>query len=308
MYGRVARFSLFLAWCVLFFSTSTFSTPAVVSSPPEVAKPSAVQPPADTIAQPSTEDQAAPPPVELPPVEPESLDILEATIINPYRAANVGTDVTGIVEACFFEEGDFVPEGRVVAEISKTRYALQAQKAEEAVKGFELALRHADHQVKLMRELLSGDATTQQEVLKAESERDTTYSRLIQAQKDCDLARLVLRDCQVRAPFAGYLAFRYKQPFEPVERLEKIFTIIDTSKVLALANIPENHVAEFKIGTPATFVHSSGKTYPGKVYRVGKVIDVKSKTKRVYVLIDNSQGELEVGMTGSLRPGALEHK
>jgi multidrug efflux pump subunit AcrA (membrane-fusion protein) len=214
MYGSLVRIPLVLTWCVLFLSICTFPARAVESSPPRVAIPALVEPTPEKIVPPSSEEQAAPPPVELPPVEPEPSDILEATIINPYRSANVGTDVTGIVEACFFEEGDFMPEGRVVAEISKTRYALQAEKAEEAVKSFELALRHAEYQVKLMRELLSGDATTKQEVLRAESERDTAHSRLVQARKDYELARLALRDCQVRAPFPGYLAFRYKQPYE----------------------------------------------------------------------------------------------
>jgi RND family efflux transporter MFP subunit len=293
MAGNRVRVPFVLTWLVLFLSICA-------------ALPAAVESPSPKIAPPSTAEPAAPPPVELPPLETESSEILEATIINPYRSANVGTDVTGIVEVCYFQEGDFVPEGSVVAEISKTRYALQAEKAEEAVKSFQLALRHSDHQVRLMRELLSRDATTHQEVLKAESDRDTVESRLVQAKKDYELAKLALRDCQVKAPFPGYLAFRYKQPYEPVERLEKIFTIVDTSKVYALANVSENHLAEFKKGAQAVFVQSSGKTYSGKVERVGAVIDVKSKTKRVYVLIDNSLGELEVGMTGSLRPPALD--
>jgi RND family efflux transporter MFP subunit len=293
MSGNRVRIPLVLTWLFLCLTICT-ALPAAVESPPERTTP------------PPSEEQAAPPPVELPPVEPEPSDILEATIINPYRSANVGTDVTGIVEVIYFEEGDFVPKDSVVAEISKTRYALLAEKAEEAMKSFQLALRHTEQQVTLMRELLARDATTHQEVLKAESERDTAHSRLRQAQKDYELAKLTLRDCQVKAPFSGFLAFRYKQPFEPVERLEKIFTIVDTARVYALANIAESHLSDFKKGSQAVFVQSSGKTYTGRVERVGKVIDVKSKTKRVYVLIDNSRGELEVGMTGSLRPAPLE--
>jgi RND family efflux transporter MFP subunit len=229
-------------------------------------------------------------------------DVVEAVIINPYRSANVGTDVSGIVEAAYYEEGDFVPEGQVVIEISKTRYALQFEKAREAVRNFRAALAHAERQAKIMKDLLGRDATTHQEVLKAESERDMAAGRLQQAIKDAQLAELSLRDCQVRAPFSGYVAFRYKQPYEPVERLEKIFTIVDTARVYALANVPEDRLSEFGKGAHAVFSDSSGKRYTGTVHKIGKVIDVKSKTKRVYVMLDNSLGELEVGMTGSVKP------
>jgi RND family efflux transporter MFP subunit len=282
------RIFLVIAFCMTFLCLGAGSLAAEQTSPSQNASP-------------GSEDQEIPLP-ELPPLEAESGGAIEATIINPYRSANVGTDISGIVEACFFEEGDFVPEGRVVVEISKKRYLLQAEKAEEAVKGFEASLFQAEKQVKLFRQLLTQDATTQQELLKAETEREVADTRLKQARKDYELAELTLHDSQVRSPFAGYLAFRYKQPFEPVERLEKIFTIVDTASVYAVANVAEQRLHEFKKSTQASFIEASGKTYTGIVDRVGKVIDVKSKTKRVYVLIDNSRGELEIGMTGSLQP------
>jgi RND family efflux transporter MFP subunit len=233
-------------------------------------------------------------------------DVLEVTIINPFRAANIGADVSGIIEKCYFEEGDYVREGQVIAEISKARYAVQFEKNNEAVNSFQLALKHAEQQVRLFSDLLMKDATTKQELLKAESDRDLAQSRLIQAQKDLEIAKLNLNDCQVRAPFSGHLAFRYKQTFEPVDRLEKILTLVDTSKVYALANVPENRISEFGKGTQASFILSNGKIFHGFVDKVGKVIDVKSKTKRVYVLIDNGRAELEVGMTGSLKPSNSE--
>ncbi len=112
----------------------------------------------------------------------------------------------------------------------------------------------------------------------------------------------------MKAPFSGYVAVKYKQAFEPVERLEKIFALIDTRKVYAIANVSENLLSKFRVDEPTVFTESSGKRFYGVVERVGKVIDVKSKTKKIFVLIDNPTGELEVGMTGSLRPGKPESK
>jgi len=244
-----------------------------------------------------------PPVEELPPVKPEYRTAPEATIINAVRSATIASEVSGIIEIFAFDEGDFIQEGEVVVEISPRRFALLAKKASDAHQGAELAVARAEQQVKLLRELLTQDATTRQELLKAETDRDVAQSRAREARADVELARLNLEDCRITAPFSGYLAVRFKQPFEAVERFEKIFTIVDSSSVYAVANVPEELLPVFGKGSEAFFLDSAGRTFAGKVERVGKLIDPKSRTKKVFVLINNSEAGLEVGMTGSLRSG-----
>jgi RND family efflux transporter MFP subunit len=229
-------------------------------------------------------------------------DTLEATTIEPFRYADIGSEVDGILEPFRYEEGDFVPEGNVVVNISRQRYALISEKAADAVKGLDLGLAVALKQVGLLKELLGQDATTRQDLLKAETERDVTETRLNAARKDLELTTLNLEACQVKAPFPGYVAVLYKRSFEPVNRLDKIFRLVDSAKVYAVANVGYDLVGDFKRGAGATFVGPSGKRLTGTVEKVGSVIDVKSNTKKVYVLIDNPNGELEIGMTGALRP------
>ena len=113
----------------------------------------------------------------------ERNDVVEATIINPYRSANIGADTGGILDSVNFEEGDAVKQGRVMAEISRKRHTLIAEKAKEAVRGMEFAFTRGEQQVVLMKSLLDKGATTHQELLKAETERDAAETRLAQAVK-----------------------------------------------------------------------------------------------------------------------------
>lgn len=228
-------------------------------------------------------------------------DTLEATTIEPFRYADIGSDVDGILDRFQYEEGDFVQEGEVVAEISRQRYSLVTEKAAENVKALEFAFALSLKQLGLLKELLGQDATTRQEILKAESERDATETRLNAARKDLELTMLNLQSCRVKAPFAGYVALVYKRAFEPVNRLEKIFRLVDSAKVYAVANVEQDLLPSFKRGAGAIFVDPSGRRFAGTVEKIGKVIDVKSNTKKVYVLIDNPDSELEIGMTGALR-------
>jgi len=178
---------------------------------------------------------------------------------------------------------------------------LTVQRAEERLRGLEVALKRADEEARIKKELLEVDATTRQEALRTEAEAEVARHRVAEAKKELELARFDLDSCKVKAPFSGHLAVRYKQPDETAERLERIFSIVDSSKVYAVANVPEGQLGLFPKGARAHFVSSGGKSFEGVVDKVGKLIDPRSRTKRVYLLIDNPGKELEIGMTGTLR-------
>jgi RND family efflux transporter MFP subunit len=253
--------------------------------------------------QPSAQPAAAERPIEPTgsPVPEKSSINVEAAVINPYRSATVGAQVSGVIERFDAEEGDLVKEGQTVVQIAERRYLLLLDRAKERLLSLEAAARRAEDDAKLKEEVFGLDATTRQEVLRAVAEAEVARHRLAEAEQELELARFDLDACLVKAPFTGYLAAKHKQPEESVERLEKIFTIVDTSKVYAVANVPEDLLPFFPRGAEAIFVSGLGKAVDGQIERMGKVIDPKSRTKRVYLLIDNPRNELEVGMTGSLR-------
>jgi len=236
---------------------------------------------------------------ELPPSQKPDIRI-EAVVIHPYQSANVGSQVPGEIEKYFFEEGDAIADGQVVAEIYPRRYQLLVLRAEERLRALEAALKKTEEDARIKEELFDLDATTRQEVVRTKAEAEIARFRVAEAARELDLARFDFDSCKIKAPFAGHMAVRYKQPDESVERSEKVFAIVDSAKVHAVANVPEILLSEFKKGTKAYFVHGPDRKFEGVVDRISKLIDHKSKTKRIYLLLDNSNGELEVGMTGSL--------
>jgi len=258
--------------------------------------------------EPEWSPSSEPPPVEARPIPPEGLlrrektpATIEAVVVNPYRSANVGSQVGGVIEHFNAEEGDHIKEGQIVVELYDRRYVLMVERARERVNALKVALGRAEEEARIKGEVYELDATTRQEVLKAQSEAEVARYRLAEAKRELDLAEFDLEACKIQAPFTGYLASKFKQPDESVERLEKIFAIVDTSRILAVANVPEEMVSEFRKGAKAVFIYGEGKEFTGRIDRVGKLIDPKSRTKRVYVLIDNRGNELEAGMGGSLR-------
>ena len=68
-----------------------------------------------------------------------------------------------------------------------------------------------------------------------------------------------------------------------------------------MAYVPEDLMPLFKKGSRAAFNGSSGRQFFGEVEKIEPIIDPKTGTKKIYVLMDNSEQQLEIGMTGSLQ-------
>jgi len=230
---------------------------------------------------------------------PETTQI-QATIINPFRTAAVATEVGGIIAEYNFETGDKVEKGTTILEISRKRYDLAVQKARQNLNALDLAVKRAQKDKEIKERLVSLDASSLQELLKSETEMEIVESKRREAEITLKQAILDLESCQVKAPFTGYLALRYKEPFEAASPLEKLFAFIDNSKVYAVAYVPENLMQYFKKGSKAAFNDSYGRHFVGAVEKIEPIIDPKTGSQKVYVLMDNADEQLGIGMTGSL--------
>lgn len=226
--------------------------------------------------------------------------VIEGALISPVHNANVGAEVSGTIDAFHFNEGDRVEKGQVILELSPRRYELLAQRASSDRDARLLELQGIQEDERLKKKLLALHATTKMQLVESQFKEEVARARMKESEDELDLAKVNLEDCKVKAPFSGHLAVRYKQPHEPVDRLEKMFALVDSSKVYAVGNLPEDLIPIFKVGMRASFLYQGGKKFTGTIDRLAKLIDPQSRTKRIYVLIDNAQEELEIGMTGSI--------
>ena len=232
---------------------------------------------------------------------PSSSASVDTVVIHPYRSANVGTTVGGVIQLIKFQEGQQVEKDAVVCELDPARCKLNLTLAKERLSEQETVLERAEDTARIKSELLGLDLTTRQDDLKARAAAKISRHRVAGAKEEVGLAALDLEACSVKAPFTGYLAALYKQEYETVNPQEKIFALIDVSKVYAVANVPEPLLPAFKIGAGVLFVLPDNQEFKGKVDKISAMIDPKSRTRRVFALIDNPEKKLEVGAAGVLR-------
>jgi RND family efflux transporter MFP subunit len=226
--------------------------------------------------------------------------VISSAVIAPVRSANVPAEVSGVIENVRFDKGEFIQKDQIVVDISKKKYAVLVRMAEEKMKGLDLHLKQSEQSLNMKKEIYSKHYGTKQKLLEAEAEYATVKLRLEEAARELELARMNLAACAVKAPFSGYLAERFKEPHEAVNQLERLFSLVDTHRVYAAANVSETQLPLFEKGAPASFTDASGRGFKGKVDKVEAVLCPESRTAKVLLLIENPKGELKVGMTGKM--------
>jgi RND family efflux transporter MFP subunit len=220
-------------------------------------------------------------------------------IVYPVRSATVGTEVRGIVDVLKFQEGEPVEKGSVVTEVSKARYEAIVGEFKGNYDAVARTLELARKELKVQDEIYEKRSNTYQDLLNARYQVKILESRKQEAEFKLKQAELNLKACVIKAPFDGTIAVLYREPFETVDYLEKIFEVIDTGKVYARANWPESRLSEVSIGKKAVFNYK-GVDYEGEIAKISSLIDPISKSKLVHILINNSDKNLQVGMSGTV--------
>ncbi len=225
---------------------------------------------------------------------------VEGGIVRAYRQATVAAEIQGVVEKRNYQEGDLVQEGSVIFQFSKELFKTISDRTRERLAAFQAAQEQADEELRLKESLISKDAATLQEIVRAKTEAKVASHRAKEAAIELELALRDLRKCVTAAPFTGYIVAFYKDAYESVQRFDPLFLIADTSKVYVVANVAQSLLSHTFRGTKAVFTTPAGASFEGTVEKVEAPIDPSSQTKKVYVMIDNSNGKLEMGMLGQV--------
>jgi multidrug efflux pump subunit AcrA (membrane-fusion protein) len=105
---------------------------------------------------------------------------------------------------------------------------------------------------------------------------------------------------EIRALISGVVSDRPVYPGDVAQPGTPLLTIVDITRVVARANVPQAQAAQIKVGQPATIkLTEADLTVPGKVTVVSPATDPASTTVQVWVQADNP-GE-------RLKPGASVH-
>jgi HlyD family secretion protein len=145
---------------------------------------------------------------------------------------------------------------------------------------------------------------TAQEHLKA-SQTVGNREQISTARAQADAARAQVQAAEaqvafseVRSPISGIVADRPLYPGDMASTGQPLATIVDISRVVARANVPQNEASAVHVGDSATVSVTGGTLQvPGKVTVVSPAADPNSTTMQVWVQSANPNEQLKPGVS-----------
>jgi len=209
----------------------------------------------------------------------------------------LAAEVEGPVTEVYVEEGDRVRQGQVLARIDPERYAFELEKAQAALE--RAAAQFAEYTL--------FDDEIEDEELRAERRRMArARSGLSEAEVTVREAELNVERATIRAPFAGSIANMAIVPGERVQQRDSIAEVVDLAQVRIEVQALETEVPFLREGRRARVTLSAfpDTAFLGRVASINPVVDPRTRTSRVTVVLPNPDGAVKPGMYARVRIAA----
>lgn len=202
--------------------------------------------------------------------------------IEANEQVEIHSEVSGIVEGIFFNEGTNVSKGQVLFKVNDIELKAQLRQATTR----EGLTAENERRAKL---LLQKEAISQEEydVARADNASAQAQSQLIRAQ---------IAKTSVKAPFSGKIGLRSISPGTYITPTVLVAKLVNTGKLKITFSIPEKYAAQVKNGSNIDFtVSGSNKSYNAKIYAIEPEVAVETRTLQIRAIADNIDGKLFPG-------------
>lgn len=257
---------------------------------------------------------------------PLVVSISASGTLQPTRSVDVGSELSGTLEAVLAEENDRVTKGQVIARLdtSKLRDAVAESRAalaaaEAAVAENEATLAETRANLERLRrvaelsggkvpsksELDTGEATYQ----RAAANLASSKAKVLQAKATLQTDETNIEKAVIRSPINGVILTRKVEPGQTVAAqmtTPVLYTIAeDLTKMELQVKVDEADVSSVQLGQTASFTVSawSGRDFPATIRRVGLGSTTTDNvvTYKTVLEVNNDDLALRPGMTATAR-------
>lgn len=230
------------------------------------------------------------------------------------RQVDIGFRVSGKVEKLYFEEGDFVQEGTLMAILEKNPYDDQTRQAAANLEAIKYNLKNAEILLKRRKELIVVGGVSQEDLDNAQSNKDQLQADLYAAEAALAVARDNLEYIQAFCPTDGIILSRIREPGTVVNPSDPVYTLSVASPVWIRAYVDEPNLGKVYFGMTAEIRTDTkgGPVYTGKVGFISPMAEFTPKTVqtdelrtdlvyRLRIYVNNPDQGLKQGMPVTVR-------
>jgi len=229
------------------------------------------------------------------------------------KDVTIVSKLPGEIQKVHVAEGDRVKEGQVLVNLDQRDFAIALRQAKAqlaaATAGVDTAkagLDAVDTSHARMAALVQEEAVSKSSFDDVDGRRKVTAAQLKGAEAQVQLAQVAvdaaatnLGYTTIRAPFDGKVGKRMVDQGARVMPQAPLLTVIDASSVKVEGGVAEGDLPYVKQGGPAKItVEALGTTsIEAVVDRIEPVVDSRTRTATVRVVLPNPDGRLQPGMS-----------
>jgi HlyD family secretion protein len=194
------------------------------------------------------------------------------------RQVDIGFRVAGRVAEIYFEEGDFVRQGSLMAVLDKSPYNSQIAQASANVESVKANLENAEILLNRRIQAVGIGGVSQEDVDNAQASRNELLANFYAAEAALSIANDNMNYTEVYAPTDGIILSRIREPGTVVNPADPVYTLSVSSPVWIRAYVDEPHLGSIYYGMKAEITTDSEEIYTGQIGFISPVAEFTPKT------------------------------
>ena len=172
-------------------------------------------------------------------------------VVEARQQATISAEITGKIEAVFFDVDDRVKQGEVVLRIRDLDYRARLEKARAALAEANANLQEMRLEYERSTDLQQRKLISQSSFDKTSASLKASQARLSSARADLAQAEEQLAHTVVRAPYSGVVVARHVEPGESIRPGEPFMTGYVPGQLRVNAYIPQSIIGNLRRGGQA---------------------------------------------------------
>lgn len=196
------------------------------------------------------------------------------------RQVDISFRVAGLVKEMFFEEGDRVKPGDLLATLEINPYEDQMHQSSANLEAVRVQYENFEKLYKRRQELISTGGVSQEDLDTAESNFNQYLANLRVAEAALAVANDNLSFTKAYCPSEGIILTRIREPGTVVNPTESVYTVSISNPIWIRAFVDEIHLGQVYPGMKAKIYTDTpnGKIYEGRVGFISPMAEFTPKT------------------------------
>ncbi len=226
-----------------------------------------------------------------------------AGVVEPFRTATVAAETDGRVTLRSVEPGDAVEAGQVLVTLDREKALIDRNRASARVDARMTDLEQASNELHRGQDLHAREFVSEDALERLTFAQARAQSALAAARAELAGAQRVVKDTQVRAPFAGIAEQIHVHQGDYLKSGAPVATLADFSRVRIKAGVTAREAALLHGAERAevTFDLLGAAPLSGRIHSVGRMSEAASGTYALEIWLE----ELTQDMRRRMREGML---